>query len=405
MNKIKILSFVLACTLFVLSFVACDSNKSNSKSDNDPNASANTDTGLTNDFVFTLLDDGTYEVEIKETSVATALTLPTTHNGVAVTSFGGIRHTADASPTNITDITIPKEITVIKGQNMGAYGSIHDVNIHISDLLLWCKNEFPWKIGVGCDLYVNGNRLAGQLILPEGLAVLKKGPLSFLEDIVSVTLPSTLTSIEEGALYNGYHREIKEVINHSSLAIKAGYKNNGGIAKNAKYVHSDASSKLEFLDGFVIDEHTVINYVGEKTDLVFPVHSVGMYNIGSYAFSGRDDITSIVFSDSVLKIQSGAFARCNNLTSVTVSSSVIEIGYNAFGECEKLNNAIFKDTTGWYYEYTGSYYVSSYWVGNKFYPAHDEYYTSTIDISELDDEVGAAGKLTSSYDDETWLKK
>ena len=56
----------------------------------------------------------------------------------------------------------------------------------------------------------------------------------------------------------------------------------------------------------------------------------GVTNIGSYAFNGCVNFTSITIPNSVTSIGFGAFNDCWGLTSVTIPSSVTSIDDFAF---------------------------------------------------------------------------
>ena len=61
-------------------------------------------------------------------------------------------------------------------------------------------------------------------------------------------------------------------------------------------------------------------------------------SIGSYAFSGCDQLTSITIPDSVKNIGSYAFSGCDKLTSITIPNSVTGIENRAFN-CGRLTSA------------------------------------------------------------------
>ncbi len=62
--------------------------------------------------------------------------------------------------------------------------------------------------------------------------------------------------------------------------------------------------------------------------------------IGSFAFSGCSNITSIDIPSTVTSIGSGSFFNCSGLSSITIPNSVISIGSSAFSDCSGLNSAV-----------------------------------------------------------------
>ena len=392
MKKIKILSVLLALLLLMLQLAACNSTKDDENNNDTPTPGISPEGSTPSDdsnspeeetspegtdFYFSALSDGTYAVYIDASSTATKLTLPTTYEDKKVTKFGGFL----GQKIYLTDLTVPAEIKVIDYK----FNSLHDwenVNVHVSNLSHWFEADVDLPSDI--NLYVGDEKIVGQLVVPEGITVIKQGTV-IPKNIVSITLPSTITRIDAGKFYS-----IREVINYSSLNIKVGAQSNGGIAKDALYVHNEQTSKLEFIDGFVFAEDKAIAYVGESTDLVFPEHDEKTYIVDEVFFSTIQDVTSIVFSDSVLKIGSFAFAYCESLTSVTISSSITEIGKGAFEGCESLEEVIFMDTDGWCY--------------NALLTENHEQAFEPEAIMNLDDKIISAMNLKYILCNETWFK-
>ena len=61
-------------------------------------------------------------------------------------------------------------------------------------------------------------------------------------------------------------------------------------------------------------------------------------SIGTYAFRGCYDLTSITIGNSVTSIGAEAFYGCYGLTSITIPNSVTSIGDYAFRECSRLTS-------------------------------------------------------------------
>ncbi len=72
--------------------------------------------------------------------------------------------------------------------------------------------------------------------------------------------------------------------------------------------------------------------------------SNGVTTIGSYAFSGCDNLKSITIPDSVTSIGSRAFSQCTGLTSVTIPDSVPSIGSSPFSQCTGLTSVTIPDS-------------------------------------------------------------
>jgi len=74
------------------------------------------------------------------------------------------------------------------------------------------------------------------------------------------------------------------------------------------------------------------------TDLTSITIPSSVTSIGNYAFSDCTNLTGITIPSSVTSIGNGAFSDCTSLTSVTIPSSVTSIGELAFDDCTSLTN-------------------------------------------------------------------
>ncbi len=82
-------------------------------------------------------------------------------------------------------------------------------------------------------------------------------------------------------------------------------------------------------------EHTVVipATLGGKT----------VAEIGERAFSGRSEVSAVVFPAGVTAIRALAFAQCSRLTALTLPAGVSEIGDSAFYECTALASVRFAE--------------------------------------------------------------
>ena len=79
-------------------------------------------------------------------------------------------------------------------------------------------------------------------------------------------------------------------------------------------------------------------YCGNLTSITIPDRAT---SIGSSAFYRCSSLTSITIPDSVTSIGDGAFSYCNSLNSITIPDSVTSIGDSAFSHCTSLTNIQF----------------------------------------------------------------
>lgn len=127
-------------------------------------------------------------------------------------------------------------------------------------------------------------------------------------NLTAVSIPSTITSIGSGAFAGC-----------SSL-------NNIVVdANNAKYDSRDNCN--------AIIETASNSLISGCKNTVIPS---SVTSIGSKAFSGCGDLSSITIPSGVATIGSGAFSGCAGLSSITIPSGVTEINASTFAGCSSL---------------------------------------------------------------------
>lgn len=75
---------------------------------------------------------------------------------------------------------------------------------------------------------------------------------------------------------------------------------------------------------------------GMKNQVITVIIENGITSIGSAAFYGCSNLTSIEIPNGVTSIEAAAFYECSSLTSMKIPSSVTTIGSSAFYGCEQL---------------------------------------------------------------------
>ena len=100
---------------------------------------------------------------------------------------------------SIKEVTIPGSVTSIGGSCFGGGTSIESV--YISDIAAWCNIDFgEYSPLYGANLYVQ-NELITELVIPEGVASIKRYAFSGCKSIVTVKIPNSVKEIGEFAFY------------------------------------------------------------------------------------------------------------------------------------------------------------------------------------------------------------
>ena len=179
-----------------------------------------------------------------------------------------------------------------------------------------------------------------EIVLPDGLKRITYQAFHGCASLTSLTIPKSVEWIDDSGVFGGCYRLI-EVINESSLDIRAGSGASSDVVPYALYVHSGVSKVFEDGDGFVFfrDEgaNYLIAYFGEMRDIRLPNSCDGEnYEIHSYAFYASSKLTKVKVPYGVAAIGDYAFANCSGITSVSLPDTLKTVGAFAFRSCTAL---------------------------------------------------------------------
>ncbi|MCH5161533.1 MAG: leucine-rich repeat domain-containing protein [Clostridiales bacterium] len=191
--------------------------------------------------------------------------------------------------------------------------------VNISDLSAWCATQFAGEDSnpsyVLGSLYLNGQPIQGDLVIPDGVVRVSDYAFCGLDEITSVKLPSSIKFIGRDAFYG------TSVTRIDVETLKDWF----GISFSDVLL----STADLYADGSLVE--------GE---LIVPD---GVTAINSNAFYGYDKITSVTVPDGVTLIGSGAFFNCTAIAGVVLGSDVATIGSSAFYGCTALESVTLGD--------------------------------------------------------------
>ncbi|MBQ2878191.1 MAG: leucine-rich repeat domain-containing protein [Bacteroidaceae bacterium] len=172
----------------------------------------------------------------------------------------------------------------------------------------------------------------GEVIIPSTvtyksrtLSVISIGNRAFspCDDLTSVTIPNSVTTIEEYAF--------DECTSIRDLRIEDG----SNILSCNRYVFQYCPLKTLYLGRDLQNPLYIFSYKATLTSVTI---GNSVTTIGKYEFSGCSGLTSITIPNSVTTIEKYAFSECTGLTSITIGNSVTTIGEEAFGSCTGLTS-------------------------------------------------------------------
>jgi len=322
------------------------------------------------DLTFTQNDAGTeYSVTGCVQSASGSLDIPSTYNGLPVTSIGtfsfpycphltsitipnsvtSIGTQAFYQCTGLTSITIPGSVISI-GRSAFSYcssltsitipGSVTSIE---SGAFSYCSSLTSITIPDGVTS-IGGFAFQGcsyltSITIPDGVTSIEYGAFSYCSSLTSITIPDSVTSIGDSA-FDNCSNLTSVTIGDSVTSIGDDAFEDTGLTfeedtNSIKYLVSNSGNTAYLIDGSSSSGNVILpnTLFGSTVAL-----------IGDEAFEECTNLTSITIPDSVTSIGRSIFKQCTGLTSITIPNSVTSIGNEAFYECSSLISITIPDS-------------------------------------------------------------
>ncbi len=146
-----------------------------------------------------------------------------------------------------------------------------------------------------------GDDTITKVILPEGIERIESYAFALLTALEEVELPSTLTEIDYYAFYG--------CTNLKKITFPNG--NNLKIINKSAFENCNLTGELDLASAYVV---------------------------GSYAFAGNKNLTSIKLPETLQSVAAYAFAGCEKLDNVEVAAERVKYGVYAFTGCKSLKS-------------------------------------------------------------------
>ena len=352
-------------------------------------------------------------------------------NAYMISSWGefGLLNLSNAqlTVTGSMDLPLKMSFDMLTGELFGVfYGNLYQIDTHtgaytnlgpLTDgsnsydptclFMTYGSNPYPSEFTVG-DLnyrvnddqvsvtvigHVNGYEAAGPLVIPESVsyggrdyAVTVIGNTAFMYCfyLTSLTIPNSVTTIEEGAFAycSGFTGDLvipNSVVTIEPSAFHTCYAFNGdlvignavttigdyafddcnglhGVLNIPSNVESIGTSSFRYCEfsGMTVDPENPVFDSRDNCNAIIVTRTnellTGCVNtvipntvtaIGENAFCGLNGLTSIDIPESVTTIGAGAFSFCFNLTGdLTIPNSVTTIGSGAFFQCSGFDGTL-----------------------------------------------------------------
>lgn len=181
---------------------------------------------------------------------------------------------------------------------------------------------------------IGSNTIDGVVIIPEGIIHIKKNAFVYGKDIEMLIIPSTVTTIEEGAVYP--LNEIKYIQVHpdnKSFVVIGGIlysKDMTRVVKATKRcMMGDLPDCIKQIDAWAFRGCSTIEDIHVPNSVT---------DVGEGAFQ-ESSIKKICFHNHLDSLKTGVFADCENLIRVELPKGLLRIERRAFENCISFRDA------------------------------------------------------------------
>ncbi len=261
----------------------------------------------------------------------------------------------------LTSVEIPNSVTIIESSAFSDYGRLENItvaadnpNYSSQDGILYNKTKTKF-------VYIP-RAIKGAVTIPEGITDIEIRLFANRDNLTSITIPSSVTSIGEYAFACRSLTSIK----FNDIASYCGINGLDRLYISKVFIGNQKLTDLTSItipNGVTRIGNSLFYDCSSLTSVTIPD---SVTRIGREAFYGCSSLMSVTIPNSVTSIGDWAFGVCRNLTSVTIPNSVTNIGSSAFYDCSNLTNITFNGTKAqwnaitkmnYWNQYTGNYTV------------------------------------------------
>jgi len=175
------------------------------------------------------------------------------------------------------------------------------------------------------------------ITIPDSVTSIGEWAFTSCTGLTNITIPDSVTTISEGAFWHCAKLTSITIPNSVTYIGKYAF----GNCVELTNIEVDKNNKnYKSVNGvlFAATENKLVRFpVGRNGKYTIPY---SITSIGSGAFHGCENLTSIAIPHGVTSIGSEAFCGCENLISITIPRSVTSIGSQAFKGCTELTKII-----------------------------------------------------------------
>ncbi len=259
---------------------------------------------------------------------------------------------------NITSVTIPDTITSINGEYVFAFcdnlvsviftgsSKITKIPQHTFYYCDALKNiNIPSSVTSIGSYAFGGCSSLTSITIPSDVTSIGSYAFSNCSSLTTITIPSNVTKVYEGT-FSGCSSltEINVDENNASFCDVDGVLFNKAKTEILKYPVAKVATTYDILESVTIIGSYAFDGCSNLTSITIPT---GVTSIGYHAFSNCSSLTTITIPSSVTSIEYYAFQNCSSLTSITIPSGVTIIGVDEFNGCTNLKTVYCDSVEGY----------------------------------------------------------
>ena len=272
-----------------------------------------------------------------------------------------IGSSAFSNCTGLTSIFIPATVTQIGSHAFEACSNL--AKVITPDLAVWCTIDYSGgnadsnPLASARHLYVGSkasNTEVTDLVIPDGVAEIKRLTFYNCEGLTSITIPATITTIGNWG-YNPFHgctnvTAIYACANPAALTWEGNSDADALMPEKETQVHvvNPAAWEEAFpeVNATFIEDKSTFTYTATEQVTQFSTFTnfTGAYGVGNHEYNAETQIGTVDFVGQVTAIKYHAFTYNAALTSIVIPATVTGMEYSVFSHCANLTTVSLPNT-------------------------------------------------------------
>lgn len=193
-----------------------------------------------------------------------------------------------------------------------------------------------------------------EISLPDSLINIESNAFYRCSGLTEIKIPDSVKNIDIYAFSRCENlKEFKLEKDNTEYTVLDGALYTSDLKKLVKY--PEAAEAITLPETLTEIEEAALAGCKNLKEIIIPGN---IKNIGEYAFAGCDNITEITIADSISSIEPYVFSFCKSLNKISIPDSITSIGEKAFCGCSNLTEIIIpasvkeigENAVGYYYE-------------------------------------------------------